>query len=247
MTAADELFRMLSGEIDDLPEDEDGGVIFHDPRMDRLDLDIFLSPRPDVLDESDPRMIEEIFYIPSVLGVYVPMHSPGQVKLHRSKIRDFYWALLCRVLPFLSYFTRNDLKAALDLVIKHTYHHELFHYYCDVLRQLFGRTHDPMLEEALAVAWAHRMIILERGQWNSKIGRMNGLLYGLLMREAFAYRSPGYRDWVFYADDARFKPAVLGYVGPSRGPWLQSNGIDLDHLMFSLLGAVRGGLVESVV
>ncbi len=85
MTAADELFRMLSGEIDDLPEDEDGGVIFHDPRMDRLDLDIFLSPRPDVLDESDPRMIEEIFYIPSVLGVYVPMHSPGQVKLHRAR------------------------------------------------------------------------------------------------------------------------------------------------------------------
>ncbi len=54
MTAADELFRMLSGEIDDLPEDEDGGVIFHDPRMDRLDLDIFLSPRPDVIDEPDP-------------------------------------------------------------------------------------------------------------------------------------------------------------------------------------------------
>lgn len=247
MTAADELFKMLSGEIDELPEDEDGGVILRDPCMGGLDLEIFLSPRPDVIDEPDPRMIEEILEIPSVLGVYVPMHSPGQVKLHRRKIRDFYWALLGRVLPSLSYFTRNDLKAALDLVIKHTYHHELFHYYGDVLRQLFGRTHDPMLEEALAVAWARRTIILERGQWNSKIGRMNGLLYGLLMREAFAYRSPGYRDWVLYADDARFKPAVLRYVGPNRGPWLQSNGIDLDYLVFSLLGAVRGGLVESVV
>jgi len=76
---------------------------------------------------------------------------------------------------------------------------------------------------------------------------MNGLLYSLLMREAFAYQSAGYRDWVLYADDARFKPAMLGYVGPSGGPALQNHGVDVDHLVFSLLGLIRGGFVESVV
>lgn len=247
MTAADELFKMLSGEIDELPEDEDGGVILLDHYIRGPDLEIFLSPRPDVIDDPEPRVIKEIIEHPSVLGVYFPMHSPGQMMLCRRNLRDFYWALLRRVVPSLPYFTRNDLKAALDLVIKKTYYHELFHSYCDVLRQLFGGTYDFMIEDALAVAWARRTIIAERSQWNSKIGRMNGLFYGLLMREAFDYQSPDYRDWVHYADDARFKPAVLSYLGPSRGRVLQSNGVDLDHLMFSLLGTIRGGFIESVV
>jgi len=45
-----------------------------------------------------------------------------------------------------------------------THKARLRRYYCDVLRQLFGGQHDPMIEEALAVAWARRAIIGERGQ-----------------------------------------------------------------------------------
>ncbi|WP_295407187.1 hypothetical protein [uncultured Thiocystis sp.] len=85
-----------------------------------------------------------------------------------------------------------------------THQHELFHFHCDVLRQLLGGQYHRLHEEALAVAWS-RLKIIEQ-PWNSRIGRMNRVFYHQLLDAAFAYRSPGYRDWVLLPDATRFSP-----------------------------------------
>ena len=127
-----------------------------------------------------------------------------------------------------------------------TYHHELFHFNSDVLRQLFGSTYDALMEEALAVAWARQVIIEARGKWQTKIARMNGLFYRLLLDEAFNYQSPGYRDWPQYADPARFQSALVAYFAPPQHARLEGNGVDVGQMLFGLLGTMSGGFVEVV-
>jgi hypothetical protein len=146
----------------------------------------------------------------------------------------------------LPYLFPLDFEGALHLVVKKTDQHEQFHFQSDVLRQLFGSPCDPLLEEALAVAWS-RMKILEE-PWNSKIGRMNRVLYNRLLDAAFAYRSPGYCDWPKYADAPRFKEAWLDYLSPPNYRRLQGNGVsNLQDMMFGLVGQVRGGCVDQLV
>lgn len=90
---------------------------------------------------------------------------------------SFYWSLMWEVWPHVAYVTKHDMLAAWSLVRMKTHSHELFHYYFDVLRRLFGGVRDPLREEALAVAWARMCIQKQRNTWNSAIGRMNGLMY----------------------------------------------------------------------
>ena len=127
-----------------------------------------------------------------------------------------------------------------------THEHELFHYNINVLQEMFGGSYTPAIEEALAVAWARTKIQGERAKWNSQIGRMNGLFYSLLMQRAFAYRSPGYRDWVLYADEVRFKPALLNYIAPKNSARLQGNGVDMERLLYGMIGLMDKGYVERV-
>ena len=86
----------------------------------------------------------------------------------------------------------------------------------------------------------------KRGVWQSTIGRMNGQVYSLLMQRAFAYRSSGYRDWVLYADEVRFKPALLDYIAPKNYARLQGNAVDMERVLFGMIGQMDKGYVERV-
>jgi hypothetical protein len=175
------------------------------------------------------------------------MHSPGRVLLLGRNLRAFFWSLVAQLHHRMPYLTASDLKGALRLVVAKTYQQELFHFHSDVLRQIFGASFDPLLEEALAVAWSRLQILQQRGVWNSQIGRMNGVVFNHLLPLAYAYRSPGYRDWPLYADAVRFKPALLDYLASANRIRLQANGVDLETLVFGMLGGISGGYVEAVV
>lgn len=161
-------------------------------------------------------------------------------------MRWFHWALVREIRHQVPYMTKLDLNAAWTLVLMKTHEHELFHYNINVLQEMFGGSYTPKIEEALAVAWARMKIQERRGVWQSSIGRMNGLLYSLLMRRAFDYRSSGYRDWVLYADEVRFKPALLGYIKPNNYSRLETNGVDMERLLFGMIGQMENGYVERV-
>jgi hypothetical protein len=128
----------------------------------------------------------------------------------------------------------------------HTHEHELFHYNINVLQEMFGGSYTPKIEEALAVAWARMKIHKKLGVWQSTIGRMNGQVYSLLMQRAFAYRSAGYRDWVLYADEVRFKLALLDYIAPMNYARLQGNGVDMERLLYGMIGQMDKGYMERV-
>jgi hypothetical protein len=243
MNAATTLIGEITAEINALQEGSCGEAILDPPcREWHPPLDAWMGPEPDVLREpDDPEVLRRIAEERRLLGGYVPMQSPGQVVLVRQNLRHFYWALICTLHPRVPYVTKSDLVAALELVVMKTYHHERFHHASDVFRQLFDSPFDPLLEEALAVAWARRTLIQTRAVWNSKIGRMNGLLYRLLMHEAFAYTSPGYQDWPLYADDSRLLTALLDYLAPPNHAELLANGVDLGPLVLSMIDNVSGG------
>ena len=248
----DQLNKMIASEINRLPEDEFGGVIFDDEFFgDVPEPDMYLDPTPDVLTDI-PKDADDDWWEDfrrrnrSLLGLYIPMNSPGQVILFCDNLMRFYKSLVMAIQPGIPYLTKLDLNAAWTLVRMKTHTHEMFHYYCDVLHGLFGGSYTYLIEEALAVAWSRFQIQDERGKWQSQIGRMNGLFYSQLMKRAFAFRSAGYRDWVLYADDIRFKPALFDYMALGDFRKLQGNGVDVEHLMYGLLGQCRGGFVERV-
>lgn len=248
----DQLNKEITAEINRLPEDELGGVVLDDEFFgDVPDPDFFLEPQPDVFidipDDADDDWWDKFRKRNStLLGMYIPMNSPGQVILFGDNLMRFYKSLLKGICPSIQYITRLDLHAAWTLVRMKTHSHELFHYYCDVLHGIFGGSYTNLIEEALAVAWARHSIQEQRNAWNTQIGRMNGFFYSQLMNRAFVYRSVGYRDWVLYSDDIRFKPALVEYMAPGDFRKLQANGVDVEHLIHGLLGQCRGGFLEKV-
>jgi len=249
MTIADTLTKRIGAEISALPRGSYGEVRFDEGVFAQLpEPDAFLSPGPDVVTGAEhPRIIEECAEHPTLLGVYVPMQSPGRILLVERNLRRFYWSLINQLRRGLPYLFPIDLEGALQLVVQQTYQHELFHFHCDVLRTLLGGRYDSPREEALAVAWS-RLWIHER-LWGTKLKRMNGVLYQGLMRAAYNYRSPGYRDWPQFADRPRFEPAFLDYVADSAAKTrLESNGVsNLRPLVAAMLGQITGGFVEEVV
>jgi len=158
-------------------------VIFDERWLaDVLPLERFLEPPPDVwTDQDEARMLPRAKEEQVLLGVYIPMHSPGRVLLLGRNLRAFFWSLVAQLHHRMPYLTASDLKGALRLVVAKTYQQELFHFHSDVLRQIFGASFDPLLEEALAVAWSRLQILQQRGVWNSQIGRMNGVVFNHLL------------------------------------------------------------------
>ena len=216
MTIADTVTQRIGAEISALPRGSYGEVRFDEGLFAQLpDPDAFLSPGPDVFTAAEhPQIIEQCAEHPTLLGIYVPMQSPGRIILVERNLRRFFWSLINQLRHGLPYLFPIDLEGALQLVVQKTYQHELFHFHCDVLRTLLGGRYDRDHEEALAVAWS-RLRIQEQ-PWNSKIKRMNAVLYQGLLRAAYTYRSPGYRDWPQFADRTRFEPAFLRNIANTR-------------------------------
>ena len=204
-----------------------------------LNIDEFMEPEPDVLDDDTP--IEILATRRSLLGCYYGMRSPGKVVLFTGNLKRFFDSLMLEVLKVTPYITKNDLTAAARLVAFKTWQHELFHFDCNVLRIMFGTQQDRMKEEALAVAWSRWKIAEERKVWNSQIGKMSGVVYGVLMDRAYRYRSPGYCEWPMYADEVRFKDGLLDYFKPPQFNFLVHSGVQVQDLLFSLLGKGKDG------
>jgi hypothetical protein len=260
----EQLNKEITAEINNLREGELGEVHLDDEFFGNApEPEVFLEPPPDVMTKMSTSIINEddnfpaltdndiisgriLQTYPFLLGMYIPMNSPGQIILFGSNLLCFYKSLLRAICPSIQHLTKLDLNAAWTLVRMKTHSHELFHYYCDVLHGLFGGNYSYKIEEAMAVAWARHCIQEQRNVYNSQIGRMNGLFYNQLMNRAFNYRSAGYDDWVLYADDVRFKKALVDYMAPGGYQKLQGNGVDVDQLIHSLMLQCRGGFVERV-
>lgn len=243
MSALDDVINKIAQDIKTLEEGKHGEAILGKELMDVPELEELLESDPDVSDEEKlPRLSE----IQSVLGVYVPMSSPGQIILYSQKIRNFFWSLVKRIHGRIPYITKSDLTAGSRLVSMKTYNHEIFHFNCDVFRMLLGSSYDVMTEEALAVAYARMKIAEERKNGQTLIGRMNGSVYSLMMDESFRYRSEGYSDWIKYADEVRFNLGLLNYIAPRKLMELQSNNVNVEDLIFSMLGKAKG-FTEKVI
>ena len=250
----DQLTKEMGNQITGLSEGEFGEVNFDGGEPEQLPHpEEFTDPAPDIIGDVPERADDDWWndfknHHPLILGLYIPMRSPGQVVLFGNNLRLYYWSLIHHVVrPEVPYLTKLDLNSAWKLVLMKTQEHELFHHYSDVLRSIFATGLNSDIEEALAVAWARLRIQEERSKWQSLIGRMNGQVYSLLMRQAFAYRARGYRDWTFFADDVRFKPALLSYLNPNNHARLHASGVDMERLLYGVLGQVGpGGYIEKV-
>lgn len=270
MNARDEAIKKIKARIDRLPTGPFGEAIL-DGIPDTPPLEAFLSQEQDVFDEITEEEIIQIIndnnpkngelkhsgelttgnprgnLPPLLLGLYRPMRSPGTVLLFCDNLELFFWSLIREISLTVTFITPADLSAANEIVVSKTYYHELFHYDCDVFRQLFGNGRDPLKEEALAVARARYLIEQERGKWATKIGRMNGVVYGKLMDLAFDYHSAGYRDWRQYASEQAFRSGLMEMCGSAMSNRLESNGVTVDGLLFSSLGNMAGGYQEYAV
>lgn len=183
-----------------------------------------------------------------LLGSYAPMRSPGRISLYTENLKTFFWSVVREIgsqSPGLG-FTCPDLERLAQLVVDKTYQHERFHYACDVLRHLFQGAFDSKVEEALAVAYARQQINAVRANGNTYLGRMNSLIYHRAMKIAFAYSSPGYRDWRLYADPASFRAGLLDYIAPPSSILLQGSGVPLAEMLQDLL-RYDGGFEEQAL
>jgi hypothetical protein len=229
----------LLAHFKNVPDGEYGELVHSSIRqcLEPASYEEFMRPEPDT-EEGIVVLDEPNIYM---LGRYYHMRSPGQVVLYKNNLKVFFDTLIDEVLIRTQYITRSDLFAAARLVALKTYQHELFHFDCNVLRIMFGSNQDRLLEEALAVAWSRLKISEERKVWNSVIGKMNGVVYGILMELAYNFRSPGYRDWVDYADEVRFKNGLAEYCKPKGYNFLTANGVNIQDILFSTLGNGKNG------
>lgn len=244
MSVVDEIVKNMMKEIDPLGEGNYGEVLIDEWLFDVPPLEEFLSVGPDVVENIESVLQTGQHYL---LGLYSPMRSPGQVILFSGNLRNFFWGLVRKIIVQVPMISKFDLGAGARMVTTKTYYHELFHFDCDIQRHLYGGSWDPLLEEALAVAWARRRVMEDRQKWQSQIGRMNGVFFNLLMRDAFRYTSPGYRDWVSYSDDSSFKEGLLEYVKPGNYQGLRSNGVPVEEIVFGSLGMIRTGYQEKCI
>jgi len=185
-----------------------------------------------------------------LLGFYTPMASPGTITLCSQNLRAFFWHLVFQLsnnrrLPIM----KADLASVADLVVSKTYHHEYFHFFCDIQRKLFpGSEYDFQIEEALAVAHSYACISRGRDNKSTKFGRMGNVIYPALMVEAFKYNSAGYRDWILYSDDIRFDAGLYNYISPPNSGLLQSNGINVSVLLRAQLDKIYSfGVLHSLI
>ncbi|MGO9613753.1 MAG: hypothetical protein ACLPX5_12060 [Dissulfurispiraceae bacterium] len=242
MSLTDDIIREIRKEIDQLPTGDFDEVIFKEALFREARLEKLLNQRPDVQIEGNLPDEE------TVLGIYIPMSSPGVVCLNLRNIRAFFWGLIseCVQMLFGAFVTKPDLERVATLVTLSTYHHEVFHFNCDVLHSLFGGHYDKYLEEALAVAYSRMQVISLRANANSTIGRLNPVLYNFVLRTAYRYTSQGYRDWVNYPDEVNFKAGLIQYIQPGSYQKLESNGVSAEDLLFGILGRPTGFIERTI-
>lgn len=244
MNIADKLLKELIEEINELPVAELGEIIVLD-RLGNDCLDEVLDQPIDVFEgqaQVDGDLSEVV-----LLGSYNLMQSPGAITLYRNNINKFFWSLVarCRNKQTL-YLTKEDLFCLARLVCYKTYYHELFHFNCDIQRHLFGSRREPLLEEALAVAYSRLRIVKDRSDGRSPLSRINGVLYNLALTEAYKYTSPGYKDWLSYSGETFFELGFLDYIQPPHFSFLRSNGIEVEYLLQQIFVS-NNGFVERIV
>ncbi len=208
-------------------------------------LESFLDQPVDVVTEMQPHDIV-------LLGTYTPMHSPGIVALYEHNMRNFLWGAVNEVLSANRniFITVSDLKHIAELVVYKVWWHELFHFCCDVFRQLFGSKFDAMTEEALAVAYSRLKMLELRASGKSKISRIQPLFFSEMMKRIYSYTSPGYRDWPRYGDPVRFGDGLSNYVLPHVNK-LKLSGVNLFKMLGDMLTSLnsvpKNGYVEKLI
>ncbi len=238
MGAYDDVIKTIRQEIDQYPVSDIGEVEIDSREIDRFpDPEEFTNPKPDIewegpLEGSD------------ILGSYRPMRSPGVITLYPRNLSSFFWSMIkaCYRKARINFITKLDMERVLHLVVTKTYQHELFHFGSDVLRNLFNSNFDPLNEEALAVAYSRLQILTARANGNTQIGRLNGVIYHTVIREAFHYNSPGYKDWVNFSDEWDLKQGLLDYFSPGGYHFLRQNNVPVEDLLYPVLGRVSGYL-----
>jgi hypothetical protein len=244
MKIVDEIVKgIIREEIEHLEVDDFGQVLIDREKIDAPPLDHFLAPEPDFSSDDQPWTCRPTDPPDTVLvlGRYYPMSSPGQVVLYRKNLQIFYRSLIREVLRRVPSIDKADLERIARLVVLKTYYHELFHFDCNLLRRLFCGAPNLLVEEALAVAWSRHRIALDRKVWQCPTGRMNGVVYGWVMKLAFAYRSAGYCDWPLYADESRFKVGLCDYIHPEQTRFLEQSGVPVGDLLFDMLDRRQAG------
>lgn len=239
MNELDQTINAILANLDKLPEGQYDELYNLGEHLESVSLEEFMEPEPDTIEDDIPP--EVLATRKSLLGCYYKMRSPGKVVLFAGNLKRFFDSLLREVLKVTPYITRSDLTAAARLVALKTWQHEQFHFDCNVLSIMFGVQQDKMKEEALAVAWSRMKIAEERKTWNGSIGRMSGVVYGVMMDKTFHYRSPGYRDWQLFADEASFKAGLLDYLQPPQKAFLIQAGVPLQELVYAMLGKGKDG------
>ncbi|HIJ81287.1 MAG TPA: hypothetical protein HPP76_06235 [Desulfuromonadales bacterium] len=250
MTLVDETVKEIVKSLEPMESGDFGEIMIYPEQLeDAPSLDIYQQRAPDCLAHDNGNFdCSNDDISPSILGCYSPMSSPGTLILFKRNLAQFYKSLLCTILPKVRFVSRSDIEAGARLVTLGTYYHERFHFDCDLLRNLFGTIkRDPLLEESLAVAYERLLLAADRKDGKSKISRMNGAFYALLMDYAYAYNSPGYRDWSAYADDVRFSAGLVSHLQPGNYSRMQSNGVALGEFLVGMLGKATGGLIEKTV
>jgi hypothetical protein len=241
MNTLEQAINYMLHNLKNIKEGEFGELYDLKQHLEPVSVDEFMDPEPDSLDEHEDIPLESLAERRTLLGCYYGMKSPGKVVLFAANLKMFFGSLMLEVLKVTPYITRSDLTAAARLVAFKTWQHELFHFDCNILRIMFGAQKDSLKEEALAVAWSRLKIAEERKAWQSQIGRMSGIVYGILMDRAYRFRSAGYCDWPKYADETRFKAGLLDYIEPQRTRFLTQAGVPVHELLFSLLGKGKDG------
>lgn len=188
----------------------------------------------------------------NVLGTYSHMHSPGRIELWKDNIRKCFWRICTTILnnyPSI-WITRNDLKNSVDVIVLQVWWHEQFHFCCDVFRQLFQSRFNPLIEEALAVAYSRSQVLKARQSSRTTIARIHPQFFQIFMDMAYAFRSPGYSDWHLYSDPVRFGQGLVPYA-MNNGKVLASNGVDVPKMLMdiiaSLLAKENAGYDEAIV
>lgn len=251
MGAVEAVVNIIKAELNQCYTDHLGGVDFEQSEIDGEPLykliraipplGKLLHPEPDVEIENEIREDSD------VLGTYTRMRSPGVVTLRARAIRNFFWQIVTvlRQQPFEVFITVPELERIAAMLARKTYYHEIFHFNSDVMGMLFGSVYDKFQEEALAVAYSRLMLQRDRSSANTQIGRMNAALYNRAIEYSFQYTSEGYRDWVHYNDEVRFKNGLLDYIKPGEYRKLQANAVAVEDLLFDMLGKPQG-FVERV-
>ncbi len=145
------------------------------------------------------------------LGSYSPMSSPGIIRFNKRQILGLSYDILLNNLLLKEYvFRDNDPVKITDTVFLMILHHELFHYYCDLM--IYDESHKNTgfiaNEEGLAVACSY---LLADNNYYSPHNKFK-------FKEFFYDRitSTGYRDWKNHVSSEKdFPNNVCSYINGS--------------------------------